>query len=78
MRFQSSGRSERINRTQQSCSESSIDSETYPSDILGPHYHESDLLVTPLSLGPEGARVPDGPGLGVALDEAALARYRCD
>lgn len=58
------------------CSVASIDSETYPSDILGPHYHESDLLVTPLSLGPEGAKVPDGPGLGVELDEAALARYR--
>lgn len=54
----------------------SIDSETYPSDILGPHYHESDLIVTPLSLGPEGARVPDGPGLGVELDEKALKRYR--
>jgi L-alanine-DL-glutamate epimerase-like enolase superfamily enzyme len=58
------------------CSVASIDSETYPSDILGPHYHESDLLTEPLSLGPEGANVPDGPGLGVELDEEMLARYR--
>lgn len=61
---------------QLACAVASIDSETYPSDILGPHYHESDLIVTPLSLGPEGARVPVGPGLGVELDEAALAKYR--
>lgn len=60
------------------CAVASIDSEMYPSDILGPHYHESDLLVAPLSLGPEGAKVPEGPGLGVELDELALARYRTD
>ncbi len=58
------------------CAVASIDSETYPSDILGTHYHESDMLISPLSLGPEGARVPDGPGLGVELDENALERYR--
>ena len=37
---------------------------------------EHDLLATPLSLGPVTAKVPDGPGLGVELDEAALARFR--
>jgi muconate cycloisomerase len=58
------------------CSVPTIDSETYPSDILGPHYHVSDLLTSPLTLGPEGARVPTGPGLGVELDEAELERYR--
>lgn len=55
-----------------------IDSATYPADILGPHYHEADLITEPLSLGPEGARVPDGPGLGVSLDEEALGRFRVD
>jgi muconate cycloisomerase len=60
------------------CSMSAIDSTTYPADILGPHYHESDLLVRPLELNPEGALIPEGPGLGVELDEQLLARYRVD
>ena len=55
-----------------------IDSTSYPADILGPHYHEADLLSEPLSLGPEGAVVPDGPGLGVAIDEEQLRRFRAD
>jgi muconate cycloisomerase len=54
----------------------SIDSERYPADLIGPLYHEVDLLTTPLELGPEVARVPEGPGLGVELDEKQLARYR--
>jgi muconate cycloisomerase len=58
------------------CAVPNIDSESYPADILGPHYHESDLLRQPLALLPEGARVPDGPGLGVELDEELLKRFR--
>ena len=27
------------------CAVKNIESETYPADILGPHYHESDLLL---------------------------------
>ncbi len=53
-----------------------IDSETYPADAIGPLYHEADLLTQPLSLGPAAARVPDGPGLGVELDEEQLRRWR--
>ncbi len=60
------------------CAVPNIDSATYPADILGPHYHESDLLAEPLALQPDGARVPDGPGLGVVLDEEQLSRYRVD
>jgi len=55
-----------------------IQSERFPADILGPKYHESDLLREPLDLGAASARPPTGPGLGVALDEAALGRYRID
>ena len=55
-----------------------IDSTAYPADILGPHYHEADLLTEPLALLPDGARVPDGPGLGVTLDEEQLRRFRVD
>lgn len=53
-----------------------IDSTTYPADILGPNYHESDLLREPLVLGPEAAIVPDRPGLGVELDMEQLERFR--
>jgi muconate cycloisomerase len=60
------------------CAVPNIDSVTYPADILGPHYHEADLLTEPLALEPAGARVPDGPGLGVTLDEAQLRRFRVD
>ena len=48
----------------------------FPGDFIGPLYHESDLLKTPLELGPKASRVPDGPGLGVELDEEALEKYR--
>jgi L-alanine-DL-glutamate epimerase-like enolase superfamily enzyme len=53
-----------------------IESERYPGDFIGPLYHEADLLKTPLALGPVAARVPEGPGLGVELDEEQLERYR--
>jgi len=53
-----------------------IDSERYPGDFIGPLYHEADMLKTPLQLGPAVAQVPDGPGLGVELDEEQLAEYR--
>jgi L-alanine-DL-glutamate epimerase-like enolase superfamily enzyme len=58
------------------CAVLNIDSESYPADILGPHYHEADLLIRPLALDPQGARVPDAPGLGVTLDEVQLRHYR--
>jgi L-alanine-DL-glutamate epimerase-like enolase superfamily enzyme len=60
------------------CAVMNIDSETYPADILGPHYHETDLLSQPLDLDPHGAKVPAGPGLGVSLDEDQLKRFRVD
>lgn len=37
-----------------------------------------DLLTTPIDIDAGLARVPDGPGLGVTVDEAALERYRRD
>ncbi len=53
-----------------------IASERYPGDFIGPLYHEADLLKTPLDIGPAAARVPQGPGLGVELDEDQLEHYR--
>ena len=56
--------------------EPTLDDIHYPGDYLGPLYHQADLLKEPLQLGPATARVPDGPGLGVELDEDQLERYR--
>lgn len=53
-----------------------VDTEAFPADTIGPFYHEADLITEPLDLGPPHARVPAGPGLGVALDEGQLTRYR--
>jgi L-alanine-DL-glutamate epimerase-like enolase superfamily enzyme len=55
-----------------------IDSDRFPADTIGPFYHEGDLLTEPLDLGPPHARVPDGVGLGVALDDTQLERWRAD
>lgn len=49
-----------------------------PCDIVSPFFNEDDLLSQPLDIRPGSARPPDGPGLGVELDEAKLARYRVD
>jgi muconate cycloisomerase len=53
-----------------------IDSESFPADTIGPFYHEGDLITKPLDLGPPYAKVPDGPGLGVELDEEQVNRWR--
>jgi muconate cycloisomerase len=53
-----------------------VDTETFPADTIGPFYHEADLITRPLDLGPPYAKIPDGPGLGVELDEDQLKRWR--
>ncbi len=52
-----------------------VDSDRYPGDLLGPLYHEADMITEPLNLGPTAATVPSGPGLGVSLDEEQVARW---
>lgn len=47
----------------------------WPSDIFGRMIREHDLLETPLRIEPPFAYVPEGPGLGIALDRSALERY---
>lgn len=49
---------------------------TWPSDIFGRLVREHDLLAEPLKISPPSVQLPTGPGLGVALDRAALAHYR--
>jgi muconate cycloisomerase len=53
-----------------------VDCDSFPADTIGPFYHEGDVITRPLDLGPPYAKVPDGPGLGVELDEKALGRWR--
>jgi muconate cycloisomerase len=48
----------------------------YPCDIIGPHYYEDDILREPLDIGGGRAIPPDGPGLGVELDEGKVEKYR--
>lgn len=53
-----------------------VDCDTFPADTIGPFYHDGEVITQPLELGPPHAKVPDGPGLGVELDETAVARWR--
>lgn len=48
---------------------------TIPSDTLC-YMRQSDLLATPFRVEKGYITVPDTPGLGVSLDEAAVKRYR--
>lgn len=46
-----------------------------PSDVIGPLYHESDIVANGVALRDGFALVPDGAGLGVTLDSSAVARF---
>jgi muconate cycloisomerase len=49
---------------------------TLTSDICGETIRVDDLITEPLAIADGHVRVPEGPGLGVTLDEAAVERYR--
>lgn len=49
---------------------------TLTSDICGETLRVDDLITEPLDIIDGHVRVPEGPGLGVTLDEEALDRYR--
>jgi muconate cycloisomerase len=44
-----------------------------PSDLPGPLYVERDIVARPIVVADGFAHVPDGPGLGVELDEDFVA-----
>lgn len=48
----------------------------YDSDVCGAVYMEDDLLEEPLEIANGFTKVPEKPGLGIKLDEDALAKYR--
>ncbi|RDB05385.1 mandelate racemase/muconate lactonizing enzyme family protein [Runella aurantiaca] len=49
---------------------------TVPSDIFGELVREDDLLVQPIQFEKGSALVPQGAGLGIELDRAALEKYK--
>jgi L-alanine-DL-glutamate epimerase-like enolase superfamily enzyme len=53
-----------------------INAEAYPCDIIGPLFYEDDVLIEPLSISNGQARATDKPGLGIALDDAKVEKYR--
>jgi L-alanine-DL-glutamate epimerase-like enolase superfamily enzyme len=55
-----------------------IGAEDFPCDILSPFYYQDGVLAEPLAIGAGEARPPDGPGLGVELDDDAVERFRSD
>jgi len=55
---------------------SAIHADAFPCDIIGPLCYQENLLKSPLKITPGRAFPPEGPGLGVELDEAKLERYR--
>jgi L-alanine-DL-glutamate epimerase-like enolase superfamily enzyme len=55
-----------------------LDDERVPCDIISTFYYEDDILAAPLPIQAGWAEPPDGPGLGVQIDEEKLQRYRSD
>jgi muconate cycloisomerase len=45
-------------------------------ECVGPLKTADDIVIERIDLGSGVLALPGGPGLGVALDEAKLARYR--
>jgi L-alanine-DL-glutamate epimerase-like enolase superfamily enzyme len=48
----------------------------FPSDIIGHHYYDEDILDTPLDIDGIRARLPEGPGLGVVPAQSIRSRFR--
>lgn len=46
-----------------------------PVDLNGPQFIAEDYLAQPLPVRDQVAYVPDGPGLGVSIDEAKVKRF---
>jgi muconate cycloisomerase len=54
----------------------SVKPERIPCDIISRFFYEGDIVQPPLPVAGGVAGPPSGPGLGVELDEATVARYR--
>lgn len=49
-----------------------------PVDLNGPQFIAEDYLARPFPIERQRALVPDGPGLGIAIDEGEVARFAAD
>jgi L-alanine-DL-glutamate epimerase-like enolase superfamily enzyme len=49
---------------------------TLPADIFGELVREDDLIVEPIKFENGAALVPQGDGLGIALDQEAIKKYK--
>ncbi len=49
-----------------------------PVDLNGPQHIAEDYLATPFPMEGQAALVPDGPGLGIEVDEDKLAKFKLD
>jgi L-alanine-DL-glutamate epimerase-like enolase superfamily enzyme len=47
----------------------------FPSDIIGHHYYDVDVLHEPAPIDGLFARLPEGPGLGVEPGAEVIARF---
>jgi len=47
-----------------------------PSDIIGHHFYERDILEKPLDIDGQFARLPAGPGLGVEVAEDIRSKFK--
>lgn len=59
-------------------STANIQSERYPADIIGPLYHQERTTPEPFDVQGGIARVPEGSGLGITIDEARVAQLTGD
>jgi o-succinylbenzoate synthase len=48
----------------------------FPCDVKGPSMFVDDFVDPPIAIDTGFVRVPDGPGLGVALDDEKIRHYR--
>jgi muconate cycloisomerase len=48
----------------------------YPCYLVGPMLHTEDILMEPMDIRDGMLHLPDGPGLGIQVDERQLRRFR--
>ncbi|ROT96180.1 muconate cycloisomerase [Marinobacter sp. R17] len=55
---------------------STLETLHWGTEMFGPLLMKDDIVVTPLAYRDNGVELPDGPGLGIAINEDKLEHYR--